>query len=63
MKYSTSLTANTVTADVFHMAERVNKKYRNNLKRKIREQEEFYSKMAERQIILAAALNKLIEKL
>lgn len=62
MSYKTSINSNQVSANVNHRAEKVNSKFASKLNKRIKQQENFWAGQAEKQIIAAAVLNKLIDK-
>lgn len=63
MTYQTSVSGNAVKAKVVHRAEKLNAKFRARLMKRIIQQEKFWAKQAEKQIVAAGVLNKLLERL
>lgn len=59
MSYKTKLTNNSAAAIVNHRAEHMNKKFRSRLLKRIAQQEKFWAKQAEKQIVAAEVLNKI----
>lgn len=62
MSYKASSSNNSASAVINHRAEKLNSKFKTKLLKRIAQQEKFWSKQAEKQIIAAGVLNKLIEK-
>jgi hypothetical protein len=62
MSYKTKISNDAVTAIVNHRAETMNKKFRSRLMKRIHQQEKFWAKQAEKQIVAAEVLNKLISR-
>lgn len=62
MSYKTATTNKEVSATVNHIAEKLNSSFVSKLQKRIKSQEKFWAKQAEKQIITAAVLNKLIER-
>lgn len=62
MSYKTAVKTTEVTATVNHQAEKLNKKFRSKLLKRIAQQERYWAAQAEKQIVAAGVLNKLIEK-
>lgn len=62
MSYKASSSNNSARAVINHRAEKLNSKFKTKLLKRIAQQEKFWSKQAEKQIIAAGVLNKLIEK-
>lgn len=63
MSYKAGSNGNTAEAVINHRAEKMNAKFRSKLLKRIAQQEKFWSKQAEKQIVAAGVLKKLIEKL
>ena len=61
MNYKTSATKDTVTAVVEHRAEKMNRKFKSKLLKRIAQQEKFWAKQAEKQIVAAGVLKKLLK--
>lgn len=61
MSYKTSINSNQVSANVNHKAEKVNSKFASKLNKRIKQQENFWARQAEKQIVAAGVLNKLID--
>ena len=62
MSYKAGSSNNSASAVINHRAEKLNSKFKSKLLKRIAQQEKFWSKQAEKQIIAAGVLNKLIEK-
>lgn len=62
MSYKAGSSNNSASAVINHRAEKMNSKFKSKLLKRIAQQEKFWSKQAEKQIIAAGVLNKLIEK-
>ena len=62
MSYKAGSSNNSASAVINHRAEKMNSKFKTKLLKRIAQQEKFWSKQAEKQIIAAGVLNKLIEK-
>lgn len=62
MSYKAGSSNNSASAVINHRAEKLNSKFKAKLLKRIAQQEKFWSKQAEKQIIAAGVLNKLIEK-
>ena len=62
MSYKAGSSNNSASAVINHRAEKMNAKFKSKLLKRIAQQEKFWSKQAEKQIIAAGVLNKLIEK-
>ena len=62
MSYKAGSSNNSASAVINHRAEKMNSKFKAKLLKRIAQQEKFWSKQAEKQIIAAGVLNKLIEK-
>ena len=62
MSYRTNIGSNSVSASINHQAEKLNKKFKSKLMKRISYQEKFWAKQAEKQIVVAEVLNKLIDK-
>lgn len=62
MSYNTNVTGTAVSAKVNHRAEKLNNKFKSKLLKRIAQQEKFWAKQAEKQIVAAGVLNKLLEK-
>lgn len=62
MTYKTKVSSNTVAALVHHRAETMNKKFRSKLLKTISNEEKFWAKQAEKQIVAAEVLNRLIAR-
>lgn len=59
--FKTNITKDSASATVQHLGEKVNSKFKQKLDKRIREQETFWAKQAEKQILAAKYLDKLIE--
>lgn len=60
MNYKTSISTNTAAANIQHRAEKLNKKFNSKLLKTIQKQQKFWAKQAQKQIIAADVLNRLI---
>ena len=61
MNYKTTSNKDTASAVIEHRAEKMNAKFRSKLLKRIAQQEKFWAKQAEKQIVAAGVLKKLLK--
>lgn len=63
MSYKTATSSKEVTASINHRAEKLNSKFKSKLLTTIAKQEKFWAQRAEKEIIAAGVIDKLLDKL